>query len=311
MRKPRAQYQGCLYHVIARGNQRQKIFLSRLDYLKYLKLMKEYLKRHGILVYAYCLMPNHIHLLLEQAEYQPLSRFMQRLQSTYTSYFNRKHKKVGHLFQGRYKAILVERDAYLLELIRYIHLNPFRSKLEDKVGLYPWTGHVEYLGREKEPLGIVEVGKVLAMFGKTLKKARKAYARFISEGTGEGHRRDLYDLRGGQMLGGEDFEIDVNDKAFNQKVEPSLKIKASPGALWQKLKEREGLKDEPTGRRRSYIMAQAAYLAVEGGGQKQKTVADFFHVEPTTINKALKRLTGDWEKNPEEKKALVRWASRL
>jgi putative transposase len=311
MRKPRVHYEGGLYHVIARGNQRQKIFLGKEDYLKYLKLMDSYLEQHGIIVYAYCLMPNHVHILVEQSADQPLSRYMQRLQSAYTGYFNRKHKKVGHLFQGRYKGILVDRDAYLLELIRYIHLNPIRAKLERKVGVYPWTGHSQYLGTAKENLARVEVEKVLPMFAKTVKQAGKAYQQFVLEGISQGHREDLYDLRGGHMLGGEDFEAHIHEKVLKRKAEPRLKLKVTISRIWEALKEREKLKEEPTGWKRSRWMAEAAYLAIEGRGETQTKVAEFFKVEPTTINKGMKRLREEWEKNPAAEKNLIEWARGL
>src|SRR5882724_1457672 len=141
MRKPRIHFQGALYHVIARGNQRQKIFLKPSDQCRYLGILGQKAASHSIKIYAYCLMPNHIHLLLEQSSYCTLSRYMQGLQTAYTKYFNKAHRKSGHLFQGRYKAFLVERDSYLLELVRYIHLNPIRAKLEEKIGQYPWSSH--------------------------------------------------------------------------------------------------------------------------------------------------------------------------
>jgi putative transposase len=123
-RKPRLFAPGILYHVIVRGNQRQRTFLSPANYQTYLEKLTQYRRQHEVTIFAYCLMPNHVHLLLECGK-TPLGKFMQGLQQSYTQYYNRKYKKVGHLFQGRYKAILCQKDAYLLELIRYIHLNPY------------------------------------------------------------------------------------------------------------------------------------------------------------------------------------------
>lgn len=297
--------------MIARGNQRQKVFLGKEDYLKYLKLMDEYLEHHGMAVYAYCLMPNHIHILVEQVADDPLSRYMQRLQSTYTSYFNRKHKKVGHLFQGRYKAILVDRDAYLLELIRYIHLNPIRAKLEEKVGVYPWSGHAQYLGTDKGNTVRIQTAMVLPMFGKENKEARKSYQKFVWEGMAQGHREDLYDLRQGHLLGDEDFETHVHENVLKQKVKPSLKLKLEINQIWERIKKRERLEVEPSGWKRSRWIGEAAYLAVEGRGKKQKEVALYFEVEPTTINKALKQLRKRWEEKPNEEKEFMRWAKSL
>ena len=126
-RKPRIEFPGAFYHIIVRGNNRQKIFADDEDYKYFLGRLNHYKERFKFVLFAYVLMPNHIHLLLETGEV-PLSRIMQSLQFTYTQKFNRRHKKVGHLFQGRYKAILCQKESYLLELIRYIVLNPVRAR---------------------------------------------------------------------------------------------------------------------------------------------------------------------------------------
>jgi REP element-mobilizing transposase RayT len=125
-RKPRIEFPGALYHVIARGNQRRRTFFNPEDYENYLSRLWSYHEKFHFTLYAHCLMPNHIHLLIESAEV-PLSKIMQAIQFSYTQSFNRRHKKVGHLFQGRYKAVLCQKDEYLLELVRYIHLNPVRA----------------------------------------------------------------------------------------------------------------------------------------------------------------------------------------
>ena len=127
-RKPRIEFEGAFYHVITRGNQRQKIFRDEKDYKKYLEILSEYKKQYKYCLYSYILMNNHIHLLLETQDF-PLSKIQQGINQRYTMYFNKKHKTVGHLFQGRYKAILCDKDKYLLSLIKYIHLNPVRAKV--------------------------------------------------------------------------------------------------------------------------------------------------------------------------------------
>ena len=122
-RKPRVEYDGAFYHVIVRGNQQQRTFDDDQDRIVYLERLEHYRQRYGFRLFAYILMSNHVHLLLETKSV-PLSKIMQGVQFSYTQRYNRRHRKVGHLFQGRYKAILFDRDAYLLELVRYIHLNP-------------------------------------------------------------------------------------------------------------------------------------------------------------------------------------------
>ena len=173
-RRPRLLASGVLYHVIVRGNHRQKTFLNESDYQAYLERLGRYRKRLAVTVYAYCLMPNHVHLLVETGS-QPLSRFMQGLQQSYTQYFNRKHHKVGHLFQGRYKAIVCDKDEYLLGLVRYIHLNPIRANMVQKLDAYPYSGHRHYVeGRVSE---VLEPGRVLDLLG-----GRAGYRRFVLEG---------------------------------------------------------------------------------------------------------------------------------
>ena len=169
-RKPRIEFPGAFYHVISRGNQRQTIFHDNTDYLAYLNRLEHYRKRYNITVYAYTLILNHVHLLVETHE-TPLSKFMQGLQFTYTRYYNQRYSKIGHLFQGRYKAILCDRDAYLLELVRYIHLNPARMRRRVDPWRYKWSSHREYLGKGC-PVSI-EARFVLGQFGKATGQERE------------------------------------------------------------------------------------------------------------------------------------------
>ena len=151
-RRPRVHFPGALYHVIARGNQRQDIFLAEEDFKTYLSYLSEYKSKYSFYVYAFALMRNHVHLLVEVKD-TSLSRIMQVLQFRYTRCFNKRYRKVGHLFQGRYRAILCDKDQYLLELTRYIHLNPVRAGIVEVPEKYPWTGHLSYLGKEKRSPG--------------------------------------------------------------------------------------------------------------------------------------------------------------
>ena len=192
-RRPRVFAPGLLYHVIARGNQRQATFLTDLDYQAYLTQLATYQKRYGIVLYAYCLMPNHVHLLLQTSE-PPLAKFMQGLQQSYTQRFNRVHGKVGHLFQGRYRAIICERDEYLTTLIRYIHLNPVRARLVDDPELYPYSGHRAYLAGDRT--GLIDPSFILSMLG-----GRAAYRGFVRAGIGAGHDERYYQTEDQQFLG--------------------------------------------------------------------------------------------------------------
>jgi len=145
----------------------------------------------GARVYAWSLLPNHFHLLIRTGAVH-LSRIMRKVLTGYAVSFNRRHDRFGHLFQNRYKSILVEEEPYLLELVRYIHLNPLRAKVVDSVRelrFYPWSGHSVLLGKENCPWQ--DCGYILSQFGKGLRGARVAYERFVVEGVAQGRREDL------------------------------------------------------------------------------------------------------------------------
>ena len=179
----RLEYPGALYHVISRGNERRLIFRSRGDHETFLDLLQESHETKGVLVHCYVLMGNHYHLVLETPRAN-LSQVMQGLNGGYTRYFNRRHKRVGHLFQGRYKAVLVDREAYLLELSRYVHLNPVRAKLAKKPEHHEWSSYRSFIGLE-EPREWVEQGWIPSKFGKKRAKAWQGYRRFVEDGMGE------------------------------------------------------------------------------------------------------------------------------
>jgi REP-associated tyrosine transposase len=160
-RHPRVFAPGLLYHVIARGNRREAVFLDRGDYETYLNRLAAYQIRYAVTLHAYCLMPNHVHLVARIAD-TPLDRFMQGLQQSYTQRYNRRHGQIGHVFQGRYKARVCGTDEYLVTLVRYVHLNPVRAGLAGRPEDYPYSGHRAYL--EGSP-GHVDPMPVLRLVG--------------------------------------------------------------------------------------------------------------------------------------------------
>ena len=189
-RKPRLDLEGALHHVMVRGIERCKLFRNRKDYEDLIGRFEDAFTTGKTVVYAWALMPNHAHLLIRTG-LEPLSRVMRRILTGYAVSFNRRHKRTGHLFQNRFKSILVEEEPYFLQLIRYIHLNPLRSSLVaslDELDAYPWTGHPVLLGRRK--CAFQECSYVLTRFGDN-KTARGAYRAFVAAATAEGHRPDL------------------------------------------------------------------------------------------------------------------------
>ena len=224
-RQARLDAPGVLQHVMARGIERRKIFLDDKDRASFLERLAVILDETQTQCYAWALIPNHFHLLLRTGP-TPLSKVMRRLMTGYAVTFNIRHRRSGHLFQNRYKSVVCEEDPYLLELIRYIHLNPLRAKLvEDLKALdkYSWTGHSVLLGKRKNPLipkieketkispeipvnpvrdndkslAEVTIEDVLKHFGKRLKDARQNYHRFVAKGIKQGRRSEL---QGGGLI---------------------------------------------------------------------------------------------------------------
>jgi len=192
----RLEFAGALYHVTARGNARQPIYLDEQDRTLFLDLLGKETEQQRWTCYAYCLMNNHYHLLIETPEAN-LVRGMQRLNGVYTQAFNRRHRRVGHLFQGRYKAILVDKDAYLQELCRYLVLNPVRAKAVDVPGRWRWSSYRATAGEAAAPSWLA-VARVRALFS-----GRGGYRRFVAEGIGRAS--PWAGLRGQIYLGDADF----------------------------------------------------------------------------------------------------------
>ena len=201
-RRPRVFAPGLLYHVIVRGNQQRKTFRSEDDYQAYLDRLEHYRTRFHVRIYAYCLMPNHVHLLVESSS-APLGKFMQGLQQSYTQYFNRRYRKVGHLFQGRYKAIICDKEKYLLALLRYIHLNPVRGGLVKRPEKYVYSGHRGYL--MDSGAKIIEARPILGLLG-----GKKAYERFVLDGMSEDHNQAYYTVEDQRFLGGDGFGEEIS-----------------------------------------------------------------------------------------------------
>jgi REP element-mobilizing transposase RayT len=190
-RGPRLDAPGVLHHVVARGIERGKIFRDDRDRMEFLARLGALALETETALYAWCLIPNHFHLLVRSGA-APLSTLMRRLLTAYAVRFNHRHRRSGHLFQNRFKSIVVEDEPYFLELVRYLHLNPVRARLVpdvDALETYPWTGHATLLGRTHQLGQNTDV--VLVQFGRTRATARQAYVRFVTDGVAQGRRPDL------------------------------------------------------------------------------------------------------------------------
>lgn len=177
-RKPRLHIPGAFHHVILRGNDKQRIFFTANDRFHLFDLIGEGTARFDHRVHAYCLMSNHVHLLIETGTI-PLSNVVQNFAFRYTQHINRTRSRTGHLFQGRFKSFLVDADSYLMELVRYIHLNPVRANLAQTAGSYRWSSHGAYSG--KISISWLTTGFVLSMFSERESVARRKYQDFVDQ----------------------------------------------------------------------------------------------------------------------------------
>lgn len=226
-RKPRLEIEGGLYHVLTRGNNRQRIFGDNNDYQKMLRLLAAQKAKLPFFLYAYCLMPNHVHLLVERRK-AAIGRVMHRLLTGYSRYYNKRYGRVGHLFQSRYKGILCQSDQYLAELVRYIHLNPVRAEIVCDPSAFHYSSHRAYLGLE-EPW-LVEIEPVLRHFGGTKKAARERFKLFVHAGIKVGHREEFYAGEEGRILGSEEF-VDETKKRVGEiprGARPKVKNRSAP-----------------------------------------------------------------------------------
>ena len=288
-RRPRIHFTGALYHVISRGNRRQGIFRDEKDLKRFLAYLSDCKTRFAFRLYAYALMKNHVHLLLE-VERVPLSRIMQSLLFRYTQYFNRRYGEVGHLFQGRYKAIVCDKDAYLLELVRYIHLNPVRARMVKGPEDYVWTGHLSYLGKGEEDL--IDEGFVLDQLGDNRSLARRRYRKFVWEGISSGHEEKYYQVKDQRYLGEDAFieriereRKEPEDWVYEIPLEAISREVAEPWGL-----EEDQLHSARRGREGARGRGMVAYLATRISGYTVKEIADHFRRSSVTVSEAITKV---------------------
>ena len=279
----RIEYSGAVYHLTSRGNARSNIYVTDADRVEFLKLLSQTCQRFNWQSYAWCLMNNHYHLVIETAEAN-LSRGMRHLNGVYTQTFNRTHKRVGHLFQGRYKAILVEKESYLLEVIRYVLLNPVRANMSKTAGQYPWSSYRAMIGKTTTP-DWLEKDWVLGHYGERLSTAQKHFIKFIREGNKQSSiweqlRQQLY-------LGDEQFVSFLQskqaiDKDLTEVSTVQRKRASKPLSYYSKKYKHRN---------------DAIYAAYKNGTYSQKEIACYFEMHYSTVSKIVKKCE---EKEKEE-----------
>jgi REP element-mobilizing transposase RayT len=287
-RKPRIEFEGAFYHVLTRGNQKQEIFREDRDFSKYLQILIDYKNRYRFLLYAYVLMPNHVHLLVETKEV-PLSKILQGINQRYTMYFNWKYDTVGHLFQGRYKAILCDKDAYLLKLIKYIHYNPVKAGIVNSLDKYLWSSHGDFI--KASPSRSVDSQLILSILATKVGQARRLYREFMEEANVISEK-DLNKTVDQRILGDEDFAEQIMTKAGNN-ISPGRALKKfSLEEIAQSVQRFSGINQKElrgNGKSPKIIRAKKVFTMIAREyGYKGKEMAAFLRKDPAAITRYLK-----------------------
>jgi putative transposase len=272
----RVEYAGALNHITARGNERKPIFRDEFDRSRFLALIARVVARGWWRLYAYCLMENHYHLLLETTRPE-LIRGVQQLNGSYAQGFNRRHGRSGHLFGGRYHAILVERDRHLLEVARYIVLNPVRAGICEAPEDYRWSSYRATIGLESEPPGLA-VRELLELFGSDASSASRHYQSFVADGIEADPWRSL---RG---------QIYLGSKAFAAQA-------ARRGRLEIPDAEVPRVQQDPVPPTLTELFAahgeKAIVVAYRAHGYRLRELAKHLGIHYSTVSRRLQRIEGD------------------
>ncbi|MDO6461626.1 transposase [Granulosicoccaceae sp. 1_MG-2023] len=307
-RKPRVHFKGAVYHVVLRGVDDGPIFKSVKDRRQWEALVAEGCQRFGHKIHGYAWLKDRAHFVIEVGD-APLSKIMQNLSFRYTRYFNKAHDRNGPLFHGRYKAILIDPDKYLAELVRYIHVEPLRAGTTKKIDDFKWSGHLAYLGEQETPWLTTE--RVLGGMAKTTKTAIKRYTAFFKDGLKEEYRQDLMQgNEGGRLLGDEDF-IKKALKPVKKAPKPAtLPQLVKLVCAEEKIKEAE-LKNESRARRESRIRQIITYLAVELEIGTLTDLAKRFNRDLTTMSRNQRYFREKLAEDAELSKKVKAYRSKL
>jgi len=279
----RIEFKGAVYHITSRGNARQEIFLDEKDFADFLVVLCQVVKRYHFILHTFCLMNNHYHLLIE-TPYGNLSRGMRQLNGLYTQRFNQRHKRVGHLLQGRYQAILVDKDNYLLELCRYVVLNPVRAKIVKDPGGWKWSAYRATAGYKGIPC--LTTDWILSQFGKEQKKASRGYQAFVLSGIKAAS--PLKAIKGQLFLGQDNF-IDKIKHLIQGKENLKEITRKQRYVTRPPLNEIFKRKDKKS-------KEQVMYEAHLQYGYTLKDIAEYIGVHYATVSRAIKRIEQEDEK---------------
>jgi REP element-mobilizing transposase RayT len=291
----RIEYPGAYYHITSRGNERKNIFRNNKDRDKFLSYLKSAYLRYGALIHAFCLMNNHYHIFLETQKGN-LSQIMLHINGAYTNYFNIRHKRRGHLFQGRYKAILVEADSYAGELSRYIHLNPVRAAMVDMPEKFNWSSYQYYIGKKKR-LEWLTVDFILRYFGNDNVHARKNYQEFVNSRINNKSDSPLEETVASTILGSDSFIELIKDKYLDRNKRdrsiPALKELIEIPDIAETYKKVEALCNNNTSLSRKITI----YLFHNYSDKRLKEIGTYFKIGDSAVSEASKQFNIMLKKN--------------
>jgi len=302
----RIEYPGAFYHIIQRGIERKKIFAQDIDKEKFLSYLGLAHLAYNAIIHTYILMDNHYHIILETPRGN-VSKIMHYLNTSYAAYFNARNRRVGPLYQGRFKAILVQQDEYLHHLSRYIHLNPIRSGTVKSPEKYAWSSY-RYFIASQQPPSWINIHFILSQFGNTSRKAKRLYKQFVLDGIG--HKRDIIkeNTIKGCILGNEEFLKTILHR-IKHKEDPEipslkkLKCKDEPTLAYIKR-----IVEEKTGDEKRLARKLSLYLSRKHTSRKLNQIASFYgKITDAGVSQACKRI----DKARERDKSLNRLLQSL
>jgi putative transposase len=285
----RISYAGAFYHITSRGNERKDIFKSNGDREKFLSYLESATRRYDALIHVYCLMSNHYHLLMETPAGN-LSQIMQHINGAYTTCFNVKHQRSGHLFQGRYKAILVDKDEYAKELSCYIHLNPVRAGIVDEPGAYNWSSCQYFIGQKKATEWLV-MDFILGYFGKRVFDAQKNYHKFITAIPDQEYKSPLDDRTNTTILGSIDFINEIKDKYLIDKKGDRNLSELRAFSTRPVIEEIEKEVESVFGSDNALSKKVKLYFCHRYSGKKLKEIGTYFGIGESGVSQSSRRIS--------------------
>ncbi len=285
-------YADAFYHVAARGNEKKPIFKNEKDYGRFLLYVEAVVERYGAVIHAYCLMDNHYHLLL-QTPRANLPEIMQYINGSYTTYVNKKRQRAGHLFQGRYKAILIDADTYAQELSRYIHLNPVRAGIVQNPENYPWSSYQVYCGKKNAPKWLT-IKFILDYFDERTKVGQMKYREYVQAKMGQRYEDPLKGAVASSILGGEEF-IRTVKKSYLQELKHD---RNTPGLTALRRRHVPEIMDVVIREFKGMARLQKAvgiYVCHRYSGLRLREIGEYFGIGESAVTQASKRFSVEVE----------------